>query len=483
MTRNRSTEKTCGIRFVENKATPIPAEQVPTLIPQAVMNELTAGDPDPYFRVQSIEFPAEGDNPISMKPAVYGKGFFDSFVGVMNKRPIPGSKRGHEYKSRPNSDFYTVGGKVIENGEGGVAHFKVYIPPNGDETPNAGFIRDNRAGIVEFSIEAAVEYTVNSDTQDVEIVRTRGSERNDAVPEGAMAQTVNAEDRDDIVENAEGDRLLTASVRKARQLINAGDYDANKRWNYNATVKQRMLGDDNWQNFKSWHLVEHADAEEKTQARYGYPYGDGRIVLKSALRSAAARASQQNLPNASEAASRLIDLINEKENTSNQRSNLMDSKEEALEFLRVNKGIPIEEIANAMGQDVRLATEDHAKALKVANDLREMGVEDPVGEVKRLREEVAKGEADRIANRLTAEFGPEKTADGNDNPLRQYAAERITNAADLDKQIADLKETPVAKQLAGNRANYTSDENRIGVVEKRGEEVPADPDAPIVAEY
>jgi len=482
MTRNRATEKTFGVRFIENRANPLPVDQVPTLIPEKAMNELTAGDPDPYFRIQSIEFPAEGDNPVGMKPAIYGKEFFASFVEVMNSRPIPGSKRGHEFKSRPNSDFYTVGGKVVENGDRGVAHFKVYIPPEGDETSNRGFIRDNRAGIVEFSIEAAVEYSVNQETQEVRILKTRGGERNEAVPQGAMAQTVNSDgDEEDVVENAEGDKLLGASVKKARQMINAGEYDANKKWSYNASVKRRMLGGNNWKQYKSWHLVEHGSAEEETQARYGYPYGDGRVVLKSALRSAAARASQQNLPNVSSAASRLIDLINEKENTKNQRRGLMDTKEEVLEFLRVNKGIPIDEVANAMGQEARIATDEHANALKVVNALKEMGIEDPVKEITALREEVAKGESDRIANRLTAEFGPEQTQDGKVNALRRYAGTQITNAKDLDKQIESLREDPVAKQLSGQKADFTSNENKIGVVEKQGEAV--DPNAPIVAEY
>lgn len=481
MTRNRSSEKSCSVSLVKNRATPAATDQVPNLVPEAVMKELQTGDTAPYYRVESIEYPAEGDNPVGYKPAIYGEAFFESFLQVMNDRPIPGSKRGHEFASRPKSDFYTVGGKLDKKNDGaGIAHFKLYIPPDGDETSNAGFIRDNRAGIVEFSIEAAVEYSVNQDSQDVTILATKGAERNDAVPVGKMEQTVNAEDQD-VVENAEGDTLLSASVRKARALINAGKYDARKRWSYTAAVKRRILGNDDWKNYKSWHLVEHTGAEEDTQSRYGYPYGDGRIVLRSALQAAASRASAQKLPTVSSAASRLIDLINEKENAKSGRS-LMDTKEEALEFLRVNHGIPLAEIANAMGQEGAVVTPDHTAALQVVNGLKELGLKDLVVEVKNLQERVKAGETDRIANRLTAEFGPEKSTDGKVNLLRAYAAKQITNAEDLDGQIEAAKKDPVAQQLAGQAADFTSNANKVGIVEQ-GEKPADDPDAPIVADY
>ncbi len=483
MTRNRSTEKACSVSFVKNRAVPVAAEAVPTLVPEAIMNELQVGDTSPYYRVESIAYPAEGDNPVGYKPAVYGEAFFESFVAVMNDRPIPGSKRGHEFRSRPMSDLYTVGGKIDKGSNGeGVAHFKIYIPPEGDETSNAGFIRDNRAGIVEFSIEAAVEYAVNTDTQDVTVKAVKGAERNDAVPVGMMAQTVNADDEKDTVENAEGDTLLSASVRKAQSLINAGKYDAKRRWSYTAAVKRRILGNDDWKNYKSWHLVEHTSAEADTQSRYGYPYGDGKIVLRSALQAAASRSSAQGLRNVSSAASRLIDLINEKETAESGRT-LMDTKEEALEFLSVNSGIPLADIAKAMGQEGAIVTADHTAAVAVVNGLKELGLKDPVAEVKDLQERVKAGETDRIANRLTAEFGPEKSKDGKDNLLRAYAAKQITNAEDLDAQIETVKKDPVAMQLAGQAADFASNANRIGIVEQADGQEASDPNAPIVADY
>jgi len=483
MIRNRGAEKPVSLSFVENRATPLPVEKVPTLVPGQVMNDLSAGDASPYFRVESIEYPAQGDNPVGYKPAVYSESFFESFIAIMKNAPVPGSKRGHEFSSRPNSDFYTVGGRLVKKGDGaGVAHFKIYVPPEGDETSNVGFIRDNRAGIVEFSIAGNVEFSVNQQDQEVTILALKGGARNDAVPEGAMEQTVNGPDGDEIL-NAEGDRLLSASVRKARSLIKAGKYDARKAWRYSASVKSKLLdpdGDD-WANFKSWHLVEHTSENEETNARYGYPYGDGTIVLRSALQAVASRASGQGLQNVSRAASALIDLINEKQNAQSGRT-LMDTKEEALEFLSVNNGIPIEDVARAMKQEGKLATPEQTEALTVVNGLKELGLKDPVAEVKALQEKVKQSEADTVSNRLTAEFGPEKDAEGKENALRVYAGKVITNAEKLDDQIAELKKDPIALKLSGERADFASNENRVGIIEKGGK-APEDPNAPIVANY
>lgn len=471
MTKNRSvTKDQVSLRLIENRANPLTPEQVPTLLPAEIMSQLSIGDTEPYFRIQSIDYPAIGASPLYNKSATYLESFFISFVDIMNQQPIPGSKRGHEFASRPNSDFYTVGGKLVPNGAGkGTVHIKIYIPPEGDETPNRGFIRDNKAGIVQFSISSAVEYSVDEQAQDVKILAVAGGARNDAVPVGAMEQTVNAEDGVDQVLNAEGDTLLAASIQKARDLINAG------RFNATAPVKKKMLGSagNDWANYKSWHFVEHTSAEEQTLARFSYPFGDGTVVLRSALQAIASRAPGQGLANVSRAANQLIDLIREKRETISNGRSLMETKEEALEFLKINSAIPIAEIANVMGQSDKLATPEQVAALVVANGLAELKLgEDPVAAVKQLQEKVSQGEADRVANRLTAEFGPEKDAKGTVNPLRAYATKVITNVDKLDEQIAEVKKDPVMQQLAGQRADFTA--NKLGSVDQSGERVSDD---------
>ena len=159
----------------------------------------------------------------------------------------------------------------------------------------------------------------------------------------------------------------------------------------------------------------------------------------------------------------------------------MDDKNDVLEFLRVNNAMPLEEIAEAMGQSAKLATPEAAEALAVVNGLNGLGITDPVAQVTALQAQVKAGESERIANRLTSEFGPEKDAAGNDNLLRSYAAEQITNAENLDEQIEAVKNSPVAKRLAGERADFTSAQNRVVGIEQNDQ--PADNDGPIVTDY
>jgi len=446
------------------------------------MDELTRGDAERYFRVEAIRFPVNGDNPIGNGPAIYVKSFFDGYVGVTKNRPIPGSKRGHElFSSRPHNDFYTVGGKVVDNGDGtGIAYLKVYIPPEGDGTSNFGFIRDNRAGIVQFSLIAHGNFTIDSVTETVEANAVINDDwiRNDAVEVGKMEQTVNSEEIG-ISENASTDRLLKASVSKARGLINSGNYDNSSKWSFSAADGNKLLGSggNDWAEYKSWHLVEDTSATANTRARYKYPYGKGGKVYRSALRAIAARASAQNLQDVSAAASALIAAIDKKAKSG---GSLMDTKEEALEFLGVNSGIPIAEIAKVMNQSDKLVTNEHIQALQTVNDLKALGF-NSVDDVKKLADAVAKNEQMLVGNRLTAEFGPEKGADGSPNLLRVYAGKVITNSKDIDAQLEEFKKDPIALQFAANRADFTK--NVVKVHEQGGKPVDEDPDAPIEADY
>jgi hypothetical protein len=172
--------------------TSVTADSVPTLIPEAALNALISGDDDPFYKVESIEYPIEGTG------GIYTEKFFESFASVMNERPIPGTKRGHTFDSRPASDLYTIGARLDKNGDGtGKIHFKIYIPKNGDSDSNAGLIRDAKANIVHFSLVTWPEMDLQKDAKGNIITYFTGSqgyERNDAVEHGAgaMKQTVNS---------------------------------------------------------------------------------------------------------------------------------------------------------------------------------------------------------------------------------------------------------------------------------------------------
>jgi len=190
LAKNRSSQ-TVVLNLRSEKVSLSPAV-IPTLVPLSVMNDLQRGDPDPYYKLQAIKYPVEGGGVYPSEKAVYTEDFFKSFLGVCRKRPIPGSKRGHEPESRPRTDFYLVGGKLEESGKGkGVVYLKNYIPSEGDGTSNAGFIRDMKARMVHFSIVTKPEYRMEGDVQI--ITGSAGYERNDAVEYGvgAMEQSTN----------------------------------------------------------------------------------------------------------------------------------------------------------------------------------------------------------------------------------------------------------------------------------------------------
>ncbi|MGD8567329.1 MAG: hypothetical protein PVJ39_04540, partial [Gammaproteobacteria bacterium] len=224
----------------------INADDVPTLVSDKVMSELTNGDENPYFKIQAINYPVNGSGIYPHDEAVYTEEFFESFVNVTKERPIPGSKRGHEWGSRPNNDFYMVGGSLVKNGDGkGTVYFKNYIPPEGDGTSNLGFLRDLKAGIVHFSLVTMPEYNVSEDEK-MYITGSIGHERNDAVQygDGAMEQTTNSKYQDEFFE-------------RAKNLISDGKIDI------------------------------------KTRANSGEPIQNGKVV-RSVLRRIVARANVEN---------------------------------------------------------------------------------------------------------------------------------------------------------------------------------------------
>ncbi len=170
----------------------LPPEDIPTLVPDSILKQWMANDKDPYFKCQAIKYPikANGVN--------YQRSFFIEYISKLNKRPIPGSRDGHDmrYGVRPTTDFLLVGGKVVDSGDGtGIVHLKNYIPPQGASGPNEVFIRECKSDLVHFSIVSATRDEIIRDDQGVtvNVVGSIRAERNDAVEVdcGAMEQKTN----------------------------------------------------------------------------------------------------------------------------------------------------------------------------------------------------------------------------------------------------------------------------------------------------
>ena len=199
MPKARQPDDLIVFNYARSKSKLPPADEIDTLVPNEIMAELTKDDPAPYFSVEALIFPITGNGLRYGSKGTYKKGFFNSFIDKTKEKPIPGSKFGHQWTDRPSNDFYMVGGKIVENAsdkESGTAYFKMYIPPKGFTTENYGFIRDARAHMVKYSLVAKPEYTITTNKEGIEeyvFTGSVGSERNDAVEDGAMDQIVNSQ--------------------------------------------------------------------------------------------------------------------------------------------------------------------------------------------------------------------------------------------------------------------------------------------------
>jgi hypothetical protein len=166
-------------------------DTIPTLIPGKTLKAIQVDDNKPFYITEEIKDITKLANGVEYSPE-----FWESYLSVLGERPIPGSKFGHmsPYSiATPTNDFYTVGGKI----EGKKVYLKLYIPENGFESSNAGFIRDVNAGLVHFSIVAWTEDIIERDEngfiKSIKAIKSVKGERNDAVEVnmGAMEMKVN----------------------------------------------------------------------------------------------------------------------------------------------------------------------------------------------------------------------------------------------------------------------------------------------------
>lgn len=197
----------------EQKLT-ISPDSIPTLVPDEIMNKWMAGDEQPYYKLQKIDYPIVANH------LTYEESFFESFIGKLNQRPIPGSKAGHDmfFGSRPPTDFLLVGGKMEKNGDGsGTVYFKNYIPPTGESGDNTIFRRENDSNMVHYSLvtypKEIIERNEDGYTK-IRIVESLMGERNDAVEygTGAMKQVTNT--AADVAEDDETDDNSAVGAEK-----------------------------------------------------------------------------------------------------------------------------------------------------------------------------------------------------------------------------------------------------------------------------
>ena len=128
-------------------------------------------------------------------------------------------------------------------------------------------------------------------------------------------------DNEDYISDNEEDRdmttLNTTAYDNAVSLIKSGKYNIDSDWDFTAADGNELLGadGDNWDDYKKWFLAYDNDADEETKGRYGYPYGKNDEVYRKALIAIRQYAGRFNLDSIFEASGKLIDMIDEKENS------------------------------------------------------------------------------------------------------------------------------------------------------------------------
>jgi len=401
------------LNYKQSANTNIPAVTEIPIGNKKILDKLTQGDPSPMFKSEAIDYPVIGTG------GVYEKSFFQSFINVCKERPIPGSKRGHEFTSRPSNDFYMVGGQLIPNSDGktGTAVFLMYIPPFGDTTDNTGFKRDADAGIVNFSLVTQPEYNVKKDEDGVErrhFTKTNGYERNDAVEygAGAMSQVVNSKQ-------------------------NEIDFDELKKLVTNGKYSRKNIDDEIIQNGK-----------------VSYPV----------LRSMIARADCENK-------SEIGNILSIIDKSSNGRKLMNDELKEAVERVQnaaANGSIVVSDVF----KNLALRTDDDKKNEETVKTLnaKNLGA-DPFAAIDTLIAQ-NKANADAIVkNEVAAVCGQAvlKNAQGEDmeNPAYAYALEKCAGKTGdvLKNALADVMASNTMKILKGNMADPFS---KINMIENGG---------------
>jgi hypothetical protein len=401
--------------YAKSKSALPAATDIPTLVPAGAMDFGS----EPFLKVEAIDFPANGSG------GVYDGSFFKSFINVTKERPIPGSKRGHTYDSRPPSDFYTVGGRIDsqDNGKTGTAYLKIFVPPMGDPTENAAFIRDAKAGIVHFSLITRPDFSVKSEKDPLSglpiqvrhFTASMGSERNDAMEygTGAMPQLVNSQDSLDFT--------------LARSLIAEGKIDR------------------------------HTKIE-------GSPLQNGKVYRTALRRLQSSRAYAIEPPELAE----LISMIDRSPITKNGGKSV--DKEEAITLLSnliANGKEKISDIAKALGFGDKIRNEaDEANAETVTAINAKLG-EKPLEAIDALITENKANQAAAVENAVTEIAGPkiEKNAkqESVENPAHAYAVQKCTGLAGeaLKNAVEGLKKDPVILALNAQRADGESHLNRV----------------------
>lgn len=110
-------------------------------------------------------------------------------------------------------------------------------------------------------------------------------------------------------------KLNSKGYSNATSLIESDNVNKNSSWSFSSEDRNKLLGEDgdDWENYSKWFLLENEDANEDTKDRYKFPFGKGGKIYRSALSAIRQRAAQFGYDDVFEAAGKLIEMIDKKD--------------------------------------------------------------------------------------------------------------------------------------------------------------------------
>jgi hypothetical protein len=109
-------------------------------------------------------------------------------------------------------------------------------------------------------------------------------------------------------------RVHRDGVKKAKELIDARQYDTSTSWSEaapSAEEENAQIERHGYDGYGLWHLAVDTDAGTETKSHYGFPYGDFRRVNRAALIHAKQRASQNGHDEVERAADEVLSYLDD----------------------------------------------------------------------------------------------------------------------------------------------------------------------------
>jgi len=110
-------------------------------------------------------------------------------------------------------------------------------------------------------------------------------------------------------------KLNQKAYTNAKSLIDNDKVDKKSSWSFSSEDGNALLGEDgdDWENYAKWFLLVNEDANKETKDRYKFPFGKNDKVYRSALTAVRQRAGQFGYDDVFEAAGKLIEIIDGKD--------------------------------------------------------------------------------------------------------------------------------------------------------------------------